>query len=392
MSLGLAAGFYAGQNDEATWWRITHPFGDPAPTPTADADGVGRITEASYKQYTDVPQFVRQSTGYTRVDPRVENVDVGSLIRIHSSDDVVARRVEMVRAIWGDAGSPAGTLPLRVEHNIATPDMPGLAKMATIDRLTVDLDSDLRSIAYHFRPHRVTQPWTIIYHEGHGAGFEDRQAMIERLVAQGYPVIGMSMPLMGMNPRPTVRVPAVGPIKLNEHDKLIWLDHPLHYFIDPVVAVLDYLQRTEPDRPVAMMGLSGGGWTTTVVAAIDTRVVRSYPVAGTQPIYLRGDKPWADFEQSWPPLYRAANTMEMHVLGSHGLRRAQMQVLNQYDACCFGGVGYQTYAGEVTRRVDAIGPGAFNVWIDDTHAEHQISDAALKWIISDLHAHEPVAQ
>ena len=58
-----------------------------------------------------------------------------------------------------------------------------------------------------------------------------------------------------------------------------------------------------------MIGLSGGGWTTTLYAAIDPRVRLSFPVAGTLPDYLRlgrpGDK--GDWEQFYPDLYKVAN-------------------------------------------------------------------------------------
>ena len=49
-----------------------------------------------------------------------------------------------------------------------------------------------------------------------------------------------------------------------------------------------------------MIGLSGGGWTTTVYAAIDPRIVKSIPVAGTLPLYLRGDHYNHDLEQYVP--------------------------------------------------------------------------------------------
>ena len=47
-----------------------------------------------------------------------------------------------------------------------------------------------------------------------------------------------------------------------------------------------------------MVSISGG-WTTTVYAAIDPRVTRSYPVAGSLPIPLRVDvRDWGDWESN----------------------------------------------------------------------------------------------
>ena len=36
-----------------------------------------------------------------------------------------------------------------------------------------------------------------------------------------------------------------------------------------------------------MIGISGGGWTTTVYPAIDTRISESFSVAGSLPLSLR---------------------------------------------------------------------------------------------------------
>ena len=38
-----------------------------------------------------------------------------------------------------------------------------------------------------------------------------------------------------------------------------------------------------PDKHVAMLGLSGGGWTTTVASAVVTDIDLSFPTAGSMP-------------------------------------------------------------------------------------------------------------
>ena len=98
-------------------------------------------------------------------------------------------------------------------------------------------------------------------------------------------------------------------------------------------------------RSVAMMGISGGGWLTTLYAALDPRVRASYPVAGTLPIFLRSKaaRDWGDYEQNHPDLYRIANYPELYVLGSHGEGRRQIQILNRYDDCCFAGTRSRLY-------------------------------------------------
>ena len=97
-----------------------------------------------------------------------------------------------------------------------------------------------------------------------------------------------------------------------------------------------------------MIGISGGGWTTTLCAAIDTRIKHSYPVAGTLPIYLRSEcfRNWGDYEQSLPGLY---------MMGSNSTGRKQFQILNQYDECCFGGIKYRTYENNLKNRIREVG-------------------------------------
>jgi hypothetical protein len=84
-----------------------------------------------------------------------------------------------------------------------------------------------------------------------------------------------------------------------------------------------------------------------------------------------------------PELYRIANYLELYILGSTGKDRSQIQVLNQYDPCCFAGVNYRTYEPTVKDRVAQIG-GRYAVYLDSTHREHKISDAALEMVLSDL--------
>src|SRR5206468_3419492 len=111
-------------------------------------------------------------------------------------------------------------------------------------------------------------------------------------------------------------------------------------FLEPVAVALNYIAPRHPFRSISMIGISGGGWTTTLYAAVDPRVSRSYPVAGSLPHYLASDAPqnWGDYEQTLPELYRTANYLELYILGGYGRGRAQLQVLNKYDPCCFNGV------------------------------------------------------
>ena len=88
-------------------------------------------------------------------------------------------------------------------------------------------------------------------------------------------------------------------------------DHPLRYFIEPVVLTANYAV-AQGYEEINMAGLSGGGWSTTFAPAVDKRIKRSFPIAGSVPCAMRnptgkvpGQK-WTgdddeDFEQSCMP-------------------------------------------------------------------------------------------
>jgi hypothetical protein len=78
-------------------------------------------------------------------------------------------------------------------------------------------------------------------------------------------------------------------------------DRPIRYFIEPVIMTVNYALNVLGYKEVYLMGKSGGGWTTTVAAAADTRIKVSFPIAGSVPLsiktgaYYRSDK--GDYEQ-----------------------------------------------------------------------------------------------
>ena len=193
-----------------------------------------------------------------------------------------------------------------------------------------------------------------------------------------------------MNNQPTVHIPHQGMLKLTTHDHMKYLapenGHPIKYFVEPVVTVLNYLKVNFDYTLVSMVGFSSGGWVATLAAAVDTRIVKSFPIAGSYPIYLRSNsqRDWDDYEQTVPELYRTVNYLELYVLGATGSNRQQLQILNQYDACCFGGTKSETYKDIVKARVTDLGPGKFDVFLDASHHEHAVSDMAMNRILDEL--------
>ena len=92
-------------------------------------------------------------------------------------------------------------------------------------------------------------------------------------------------------------------------------------------------RNADPER-VAMTGLSGGGWQTAVLAALDERVTVVVPVAGHSPVWQRCGcaADMGDLEQCPSDLCTAA---DYDVLTGMFAPRPTLLIYNREDDCCF---------------------------------------------------------
>lgn len=323
---------------------------------------------------------------FEETNPVYWETDVASLIEINDQNDISQKRRKLIDYIWGDEGFPAEKLPAKIENNISDDRYDELrsSNLARIDRLVIDMDWGMQSIAYLFVP-EVNKKQLVIYQQGHRGDFVQGIETIKALVKEGYAVMAFSMPLLGMNPKPVVQLPRFGRFKLEKHDHLKLLPRPIKYFMEPMAVGLNYALNNGYSK-AHMIGISGGGWTTTLFAAIDPRIEKSFPVAGTYPIFLRSEenRDWGDYEQTDPDLYRIANYPELYIMGASGKGRLQFQLLNKYDSCCFAGTKFEVYEKIITDRVNRLGPGSFKIFSDDSHKEHMISPVVIKLVIEEL--------
>ena len=315
--------------------------------------------------------------------------DVAGLISIKRQDDVIRLRRELIRFLWGTPGL-SSALPSTLEHDIKDRRYDDISSSFTrIDKLGIVMEHGLESNVYHFIS-KTPNNQVVLYHEGHNNDFYASKAQIKKFLDAGYSVAAFAMPLAGLNNQPTVQIPMQGLLKMTTHDHMKFLvpenGHPIKYFVEPVVIVLNYLAANFGYASVSMVGISAGGWVTTLAAAVDPRIVKSFPVAGSYPIYLRSNsqRDWDDYEQTVPELFRTANYLELYILGSNGVGRKQTQIINQYDPCCFAGTKSETYKDIVKTRVHDVGPGAFDLFLDASHRKHVISDVAMSRIIDEL--------
>lgn len=320
-----------------------------------------------------------------------EKVDVESTIGIRTMDDVEHFRKKLLSLIFGSNGLP-GNLPAQVIPNHADARYADLQELARIDKIVVSMDFGLESYVYHFVSSKPNNK-AILYHQGHDGDFHVSKHQINVLINNGYSVFAFSMPLLGMNTQPEITVPNLGVIKLTQHGNMIYLNppsgHRLKYFLEPVIQVVNYIVAGRNFESVSMTGISGGGWTTTLAAALDVRINKSYPVSGTYPIYLRSgyDRDWGDYEQNTPDIYSKVNYLELYILGATGSaadKRKQIQLLNANDPCCFTSGKWNYYKNNISSRVASLGGGRYDVVIDETHMKHEISDYMLDLIMADI--------
>lgn len=337
--------------------------------------------------------FEEPSPSYVQIADHYYETDVAALIQIAGEADILAKRRQLAAYIWGSDGFPQTAMPTTVKEGILDERWADMANLGRIDRITTEMEWGLEDVIYHFIPEEGNNR-LMLYQQGHRGDFIIGEKTIRFFLAQGYAVMGMAMPLKGMNNQPVVQLERFGRMKVQDHKHLKFLTpekgRPIKYFLDPIARAVNYARQKYGYEQVHMIGISGGGWTTTLYAALDTRISASYPVAGSYPFYLRSEASggtWGDYEQTVPSLYRMVNYPELYIMGAYGDSRSQLQIINQFDTCCFYGLHFQTYEQIVADRIRSLGQGEFAVYLDDSHKGHQISKPVLEFVLADLATH-----
>lgn len=338
-------------------------------------------------------------TLYDQPMPNWNLTNPNKLIRFSTTDDIENKRKELIQFIW-KTKNISDALP-EVENDISDERYKKIPNLKQIDKLTITMKHDLKSIAYHFKPTRKVKNKVILYHRGHDGDFIKGYDTIKFFVKQGYDVIAFSMPLLGLNSEPIgetgrfgnlVETKAYGTIRLADHNAFFLLDDEtftsLQFFVEPIAEVMNHVEKEYAFDMVTMVGVSGGGWVATLYAALDPRIEKSYPVASPPPFYVLAndyDKTMGtDYDTINPELYNRANVLELYIMGAMGKNRKQLRVYNKYDECCFNGPHHETYETVVQDKVKSLGEGSFYVFLDDTHVEHKISETAHEIILQDI--------
>jgi len=320
-------------------------------------------------------------------------------IRISKPGDVINKRLEIIQAIWNDSRIPDRS-DVIVTPNIPSPLHPHEV-VGRVDRIEIPVAGvdSIKDLAYLFVPVNRNKR-LIVFNPGHSYTLidDDRhysrvEATITGLAEAGYDVLAVFMPHVTESADPDFKF---------DHCKVINTDlgipdplptYGLRLFLDPTIVSLNYVLTKYRYKRVDMVGLSGGGWTTNLISAIDDRIKYSFNVAGSIPLYYRKAGSIGDVEQFLPQLYRdIAGYPDLYVLGASGKGRKQVHILNRQDNCCFGQKQHdpaKDYASDmhlfeqtVRDRLDSLGErDHYYLIIDETAPNHQISEYALKNVI-----------
>ena len=356
-------------------------------------------TRVVFKRFTAESQTV-----YETVAPRFLTPDPASFIHIGNRDSAKSARTKVIEVVWGRAGVPVGEMPDAIVRDLdKREELPegcnegrlietmlklgcevkkytDWENLAGVDELRVKFGPEYVVSIGYFRPQRANGT-LVVYQHGFAGTYHAQWRYLERLIAEGYTVAANNMDRYGDN-------------VCGSEDALRWcapsagkfeVPFPMRIYFTPITKTINYALQNDGIQHVAMIGFSGGAWIAAVMAAIDRRIERSYPVAGVMPFHMRREKEWPP-NQVYPPLMEVADMLDLFVLGASGDGRRQVQFFNRYDRCCYNGPRPLVYEEAVQAAVQRTGGGSFDVVIDETHARHKVSRWTFNRILWDLGA------
>ena len=263
-------------------------------------EGLNQTKKILFNEGTD--EHIITSTSF-------EKFDASSIIEIETKNDLNSKRTALINYIWKD--QMPTKLPTSIEENLIDENFKDVKNLKQLDKITIEMEHGVNSIAYFFTPHESNNK-LIIYHHGHAGDFVLERNTITFFLNNGYSILAFNMPLIGMNNQPVIETSDFGPVKFISHKQLPLLESskfsPIKYFVEPIALSLNFIDQNYDYDSYYMVGISGGGWTTVLYSAIDQRVSQSYSVAGSYPLHLRYEaKNLGDYEQSNPNIYRISN-------------------------------------------------------------------------------------
>lgn len=455
----VAVGTMPGRSDIIGWTPISSESGVRFTTPShlftygrlyfasvRVREALGRGTTVigngwRYLQDNDWPRLAPTSKTSTWKNTSLMEVVEDSTVGLRSNEDIDRVRGILIRQLWPKEGRLPTAMPIEVQeiksvyqtlapligekaapHQNDAAELPQLLEgiadaTGSLKKILIRLPSGMESHAYWFRPRTTPVNRLAIVHQGHDdiAGTYGGGRSILFFLRNGFDVVSLMMPASGPNTASFKalmdRYAHVYPIPSGTrpyHNDLFELakrvppgelgEHPVATYLSPIRIALNYLNQQISFQDISMIGCSGGGWTTTLYAALDPQIRFSFPVAGSIPLELRRYRPvdYSDNEQHAADIYSIAGYRDLYTMGAAGAGRKQVQILNGKDDCCFRpsssppeedatySIAYtnihEIYASQVKKAAADFG-GSFDVAIDSP-ALHTISHWTLWSVVA----------
>ena len=216
-----------------------------------------------------------------------------------------ARRSAIIAATWG------GALPTRLTSApTITANQTGVgnardtwpADCSRVDQIAVPLPRGGVSRVHLCYPaaspalHAVRNKLVVMVNGHWEAYLSERNPgtasayMMYRLLQEGFHVLAVCMPTDGFNASQSFAKLDTTPVTILSHDfSVLEADGvaPLRFFLDGAIVGLDYALNLLGFTTADAIGISGGGWTAEMVAALDTRIRLTIPVFASVPEGLR---------------------------------------------------------------------------------------------------------
>ncbi len=281
--------------------------------------------------------------------------------------NIVQKRQQLINYIFKAESLPAGYPQDISSHH-------DRLSIESAEKYTVYMKHNVTSVSYFYRSKNNSSK-LMIFVSGH---FCEVRAChgneISYFLERNYSVLAFSLPSADNNASHSSHK------YLGRHESGNF--SMISYFVEPIVLSLNFVSDKYRFEDISMTGISGGGWVTTVYAAIDERIKKSYPLAGTLPMEYLNEETYGDYEYRLEALYKVADYYDLYILGSVPNGRSQVQILNLDDECCFQGSLYlkKPYGPMISRKLKSLNGGNFDVVIVN-QSWHAYSPEALSIII-----------
>jgi hypothetical protein len=317
---------------------------------------------------------------FAQIPDNIEKKNPADYIHVSTAQEANDLRATLIQRIFNRATIDTTQLPVLAQRNVVVPGYVRAANLRNVSRWSVTMQYGWTSLFTLFAP-VTTRPGGsagMIYHAGHDQACTNEQYFIKQFVAAGYVVACLDMPLTGANAGNKIVAHERGDLLIREHEEMEQLRtatfNPLSLFVTPVSIVVNHFV-SQGVNEIAMAGLSGGGWTTDLAAALDKRIDISFSVAGSMPFYARA---WAkpagqsigDYEQWLPGLQDIVDYFDLYMLAGQNARHHNIYIVD--DDCCFGGHAADHWKSFLSERMADIG-GQYSIFYDTTTDDHMVS-------------------